>query len=134
MTLIDKLLDKTMPGLEKAMDLTWKRNQAITANIANAETPMYRAVELNFSNELEKAFGSANSVTLKTDPRHMDLSSDSGAHFIPDLSGATKADGNNVDIDLQMGRLAQNSSKYTQAASIMRKQLQQISSAIRQVA
>jgi len=134
MTLIDKLLDRTMPGLEKAMDLTWRRNQAITANVANAETPMYRAVDLNFSNELEKAFGSDNSVTAKTNDRHMDLTTESGSHLIPDLSGATKADGNNVDIDLQMGRLAQNSSKYSQAASIMRKQFQQISTAIRQVA
>lgn len=131
---IDALFDKTMPGLEKALDLTYRRNEAISANIANAETPMYRAVDLNFSSELERAFGKMDSQVVKTNPRHLDLTESSGAHLMADLSGTTKPDGNNVDIDLQMGRLAQNSSKYSQAANLVRKKFQLIGQAIRQTA
>jgi flagellar basal-body rod protein FlgB len=131
--LLNKLFERTAPGIEKALDLTWRRNEAITANIANAETPMYRAVDVNFSSELSRAFGASQSEVSKTHSSHMDLSASSGAHLIPDLSGMTKPDGNNVDIDLQMGRLAQNSSKYTQAANLLRKQFQTLNSAIRQI-
>ena len=132
---IDKLLDPSLAGIEKAMDLTWKRNQAITSNIANVETPQYRAVDYNFSTELDRAFNvfDPSNQIKQTNSKHMDLSSESGAHLMPDLSGATKPDGNNVDIDIQMGRLAYNSSKYIQAANLIRKKFQILSNAIRQV-
>jgi flagellar basal body rod protein FlgB len=50
---------------------------------------------------------------------------------VPDESGMTKPDGNNVDIDLQMGRLAQNSGDYANAAKLIRRQLGLIRTAIR---
>lgn len=129
---IDRLLDKSFPGLTKALDLTWRRNEAITSNVANAETPGYRAVDLSFAGELKKAFGKSGAMELaKTSPKHLELSSEGGAHLIADYSGATKADGNNVDIDIQMGRLAYNSGKYATAASIVRKQLTLLKNAIR---
>jgi flagellar basal-body rod protein FlgB len=130
---IDKFLDKTFPGVTKAMDLTWRRNEAISSNIANAETPGYRAVDINFTNELNRAFetGEASSELRTTNAKHMDVSSSSEAHLMPDFSGVTKADGNNVDIDIQMGRLAYNSGKYSTASSIIRKQLTLLKNAIR---
>lgn len=130
---IDKFLDKTFPGVVKQMDLTWRRNEAITSNIANAETPGYRAVDINFTNELNNAFGiGTEGAALKaTNSKHMDISSSSNAHLMPDYSGTTKADGNNVDIDIQMGRLAYNSGKYSTASSIIRKQLTLLKNAIR---
>lgn len=130
---IDRFLDKTFPGVAKAMDLTWRRNEAITSNVANAETPGYRAVDLNFTSELKKAFEeNPDTDGLKlTDSKHMDVASSSGAHLMQDFSGVTKADGNNVDIDIQMGRLAYNSGKYSTASSIIRKQLSLLKNAIR---
>ncbi|MBN8549619.1 MAG: flagellar basal body rod protein FlgB [Deltaproteobacteria bacterium] len=121
--LIDKIFDNTLPGLTKAMDLTWQRNQAITSNIANAETPQYRAVDVNFEKELETAFGNTTGDLIKTDARHLDTSGSQSAHFTQDTSGATKADGNNVDIDIQMGKLAYNSGQYSIATNLMRKKL-----------
>ncbi len=128
------LFSENLPGLQKAMDLTFRRNQAISSNIANAETPGYRAVDLHFGQELDKAFGASKEVLQKTNPLHMDTSSNSGSHLIQDLSGPTKPDGNNVDLDVQMGQLAFNRSRYAQAASMVRKQFSMLSNAIRQVA
>lgn len=130
---IDGFFDRTFGGITKALDLTWRRNEAIVSNIANAETPQYRAVDLNFSSELERAFEtSSESVPLSvTRPGHMDLSSSSGAHLMSDLSGATRADGNNVDIDIQMGRMAYNSGKYSTASNALRKQLSLLKNALR---
>ena len=129
---IGGLFDKTFSGLEKALDLTWRRNEAITSNITNADTPGYRATDLNFAGELKRAFEHNPTDVSKTDARHMDLSSGEEAHLEADLSGATKADGNNVDIDIQMSDLAFNSGQYSGASRLLRKKLGLIKMAIRE--
>ena len=124
------MLDRSIPGLQKALDLAWKRNEAIASNIANAETPMYRAVDVNFAGELERAFNNSTSKLQKTDAKHLDLSSETQSHLVEDYSGATKPDGNNVDIDIQMGKLSYNRGSYSIAAQLVRKKLQMIRQAI----
>jgi flagellar basal-body rod protein FlgB len=128
----DRMLDSTTQGLERTLDLTWQRNNAISTNIANAETPKYRAVDIDFGGELDRAFKRSNQSMLKTNAKHMDLSSVQSAQVVPDLSGATKPDGNNVDIDIQMGELAFNSGKYAGAVRFLRKKLGMLRFAIRE--
>ena len=130
---IQGLFNNTFRGTERLLDLTYRRNEALTSNIANAETPGYRASDLNFAKELEKAFGQKEEALARTNQKHLVGSQlDQNAHLVPDLSGATKSDGNNVDIDIQMGRLAFNSGQYTMAANLMRKQFQIMLYAIRE--
>ena len=129
---IDRIFDKTYTGLAKALDLAHKRNEAIVSNITNAETPQYRAVDLDFAGELKRAFGSANEELKKTNSKHLDLASSSSAHLVPDMSGATKPDGNNVDLDIQMGQLSYNSGRYTGSANMLRKKLAILKAAIRE--
>ena len=133
-TILDGIFKESLPGLEKALDLSFRRNQAISSNIANAETPGYRAADLSFGHELEKAFGESKQQMVMTDSRHMDISSNSGAHLVADLTGMTKADGNNVDLDIQMGQLAYNRGRYAQAAAMVRKKFSRLANAIRTVA
>lgn len=128
---IGKIFNETIPGLEKALDLRWRRNQAISSNIANAETPTYKARELDFAGELNKAFEKQDQALTITDERHIDTRGFATAHLMTDRSGATKADGNNVDIDIQMGKLADNSAAYGIAANLLRKKLEFIRNAIR---
>lgn len=133
MGLLDGIFDKTTPGLEKALDLAWRRGQALASNVANAETPKYRAVDLEFKSELERAFNVTNTDITKTNPLHMDTGEQGPARLVADLSGATKADGNNVDIDVQMTKLQRNQSDFAEAANILRKQFRVLSQAIRGV-
>ncbi len=132
MAFIERLFDKNYTGLTKALDLSWRRNEAITSNIANAETPQYRAIDLNFAGELERAFGAGSQPLKTTNAKHLDVGSESNAHLVSDLSGATKPDGNNVDIDIQMGQLDYNSSRYSGAANLLRKKLGLLRLAIRE--
>jgi flagellar basal-body rod protein FlgB len=132
MKLLDNLFDRSLTGLSKSMDLTWKRNQALASNIANAETPQYRAVEVTFGKELERAFGSSEESVMRTNAQHLDVGQNQSSRFVPDYSGQTKPDGNNVDIDLQMGRLAQNSGDFINAARLIRRQIGLIKNAIRE--
>lgn len=131
MSIVDRIFDRTTPALERALDMAWQRGQAIASNVANAETPRYRAVDLDFKSELERAFNATPKELQKTNPLHMDTTANSGARLISDLSGPTKADGNNVDIDTQMLRLQKNQGDFTEAATIIRKQLRILSQAIR---
>lgn len=129
---LERMFGATVGGLHKAMDLNWRRNEAIVSNLTNAETPQYRAVDINFGDELKKAFD-ANTTTLSvTNPGHQDIGTHSSAHLQADLSGVTKGDGNNVDMDMQMGKLAYNSGQYSIASNLMRKKLQALGNAIRQ--
>jgi len=132
--ILSQIFDGKYDALGKALDLSWRRHKAISANIANADTPQYRATDLHFGNELARAFEVNQQQVMKTDKGHLDLEEAGSARLIPDYSGATKADGNNVDIDIQMGRLAQNSGKYSQAAKLMRRQFERLSTVLRTVA
>ena len=130
--IMDRIFDRTIDGLSRSLDLSWKRNEVISANIANAETPTFRASDVNFGSALEQAFKAQNKEILTTNPQHLDLSSKSGLERIEaDLSGVTKPDGNNVDLDLQMGRLAYNAGRFSTAANLIRKQLAVYRNAIR---
>ena len=132
MRLLDTIFDRTVTGLSKAMDLTWKRNDALAGNIANAETPQYRAVDVTFGKELERAFGHNNETVFRTQSEHLDVGQNQSSRYIQDGSGITKPDGNNVDIDLQMGRLASNSGDYASAARLIKRQIGLIRTAIRE--
>jgi flagellar basal-body rod protein FlgB len=121
---IDSLFDRTFQGVEKNLDLTARRNEAIVSNIANAETPGYKAVDVNFANELDRAFSgnqNAGSPVKKTNAKHLDTAADSTAHLMADYSGAMRDDGNNVDIDIQMGQLAFNSSRFSMSTTLIKK-------------
>lgn len=134
MDLINSIFDRTMPGLNKALDLHRKRTEAISSNIANIETPGYQAIDVNFAGELEKAFShGGNNKLIKTNSRHIDLAESSGESFLTlDSSGARRADGNNVDIDIQMAKLADAGGAYSKASALVRKKLQVLRYAIRQ--
>jgi len=123
-----KLFDKTFDGIEKAMDVRFKRHAVLSSNVANVETPNYRAREFDFAGEVAKALGRGEEL-LRTSSKHMDISSSEGAHIILDNSGAMKADGNNVDLDLTMGRLSTNASALESAANYLTLKLRMLKAA-----
>jgi flagellar basal-body rod protein FlgB len=127
-----KVFDRTLHGLERSMDLRFKRHAVLASNVANSETPGYRARELDFAGQLEQAFReSPTSEVLKTNPRHIDVTSLSGEHIILDSTGAMGADGNNVDIDVQMGKVSTNARAYESAAGLVSQKFRMIKQFIR---
>jgi len=133
MRFIDSIFDQTVSGLNKAMDMAWRKNKVLVANVANAETPRYQAVSLQFGQELEQAFNrTEKQQMIRTDPKHLEVQTNASAKYVADRSGVMKADGNNVDIDQQMVALASNSSDYANAAQLIRRQLGLVRSAIRE--
>lgn len=125
------LFDKTFSAIEKKLDLHLKRHAVLSSNVANADTPNYIAREVDFAGELKRALGTAEEPLAKTDARHIDVSGSQQAHVVLDHSGAVGADGNNVDLDLAMGKLASNARKYNHAANLLSMKLMIIRMAAR---
>lgn len=137
MSFMDRVLDKTTNGLERALDLQWRRNEALASNIANIDTPQYRAADLNFAGALERAFSEHDTQLDVSNKQHLRLGQNSASiegapHLAADLSGATRADGNNVDLDIQMGKMAQNSGHFNTTSTMLRLKLKLLDTVIRE--
>ncbi len=113
-----KLFDKNLTMLEKSMELRTRKNSMIAANVANRETPGYRAQDLVFEKELNNALHSGQPGPLNvSDPRHFDGVQ---REAIEDVSGSQinsfnpdpRSDGNTVNLDKEMAKLAENQLMY----------------------
>lgn len=97
--------------LKKGLDRAWLRQKAIASNIANADTPGYKAVDVDF----KSVFDAEQSAKVKkTNPKHItppEMDGDGAAVTVRrDIS--MRLDGNNVDIESEMKNLAQNQLLY----------------------
>ncbi|MCR5106689.1 MAG: flagellar basal body rod protein FlgB [Lachnospiraceae bacterium] len=101
--------------LAKAADGAWQRNEAISNNIANVDTPGYKRQDVSFENELKHALKASKYVSLdqKIDELNKDGLDKINPRTYLDHSGyAYRLDGNNVDIDTENVELASNQIKY----------------------
>ena len=98
--------------LDKAADASWTRNEIISNNIANADTPGYKRQDLNFEDELERALGHSRYKTM--DQKVSDIKTKHlQARVVNDYSGFSyRTDRNNVDIETENVMLAANQVKY----------------------
>ena len=121
-------VDKTTDSLQKALDLLQVRQNITTANIANADTPGYKAKKVDFEDSLARALDLDGLRHLETtDPLH--LPSDSGRLFNvePDVYDNPEAnlnnDGNTVDMEKEMAVLTENSIRYKTVTELIKKKL-----------
>ncbi|MBI9011911.1 MAG: flagellar basal body rod protein FlgB [Clostridiales bacterium] len=96
----------------KALDASWLKNEAITNNIANANTPNYKRETVEFEEVLKRAMGNPAISMTKTNEKHMPLMNNMNPVVIKDKSTSFRKDGNNVNIDTEMAYLAENQIKY----------------------
>lgn len=103
------------------------RQQAISTNVANADTPGYQRREVAFESQLQAKIERAKQPSgwmpvAMTDPRHIPLTLDD-LPFVPTTQvmrdTTLRRDGNNVDIDLEMARLAQNEISYNAVSQFL---------------
>lgn len=92
------------------------RQQTISSNIANVDTPGYSAKQLNFETMLQRTInGSSSMVSMaKTSRLHLD-STNSASSFYSTSNrpgGTYREDGNNVDIDTELIDMSETNIKY----------------------
>ena len=97
--------------MQRALDGAWRRHEALANNVANAETPGYKRVDLDFRSHLAEA-SSKGPTLLTTSPRHIVPSRAARMAAGQDHSAITP-DGNSVDIDREMAEVSTNALYYS---------------------
>lgn len=107
--LINKLFSSSITT-EKALDAAWKRNEVISHNLANVDTPNYKRKTIKFEEYLKRE----GSIQLNaTRPGHFKGRNSSHISIAEDNNAlSNRLDGNNVDIENEMALMAKNSIKY----------------------
>jgi flagellar basal-body rod protein FlgB len=129
------IFDRTIGLLERAMDLRGARQRVIASNIANEETPGYRAKELQFKDALSQASKGTTIVHVRsTHPGHIVIAG-GNAQARGRLTEVPAADlpldANSVSLDTEMAKLSDNAMHYNAAAAVTSMRLRQLLSAIR---
>ncbi len=133
-----QLFDETTSLLVRVLDLREARQQLITANIANEETPGYRARDLVFTEALAAALrGQPGANVRATHVPHFGVPGDSLSHVrgrIVELpAGELPLDGNSVNLELEMAKLADNAGKFSGVAQVLGIRFRQLLHAIRTI-
>lgn len=105
--------------VSRLMDVAALRNDVIAQNVANVNTPGYQAMQVQFEEELARAMAQNGDRGTTVKPQVV-----AGGGAMP------RSDGNNVDIDQEMGRLHKNSILFQLFAQFLSTQLSQYRSAI----
>lgn len=112
-------------ALESFVSLSGKREQLITANMANVDTPGYRVHDIDFDHELKKAMN-ASMTNANFDGSEAELSPAS----IEVKGLMERPDGNNVDLDREGMMLAQTQLQHQMGVSLLKHHFHNLLSAI----
>jgi flagellar basal-body rod protein FlgB len=115
-----KSFDLRFDILAKSMSMRLQRHAALAGNIANADTPGYRAKNVSFENELQKAAASKNLSKIQNVKEHTALVDDH----------APRPDGNSVSVDKQMALMTENTITYNATAEFLGRKLKMLKSVI----
>jgi flagellar basal-body rod protein FlgB len=138
-------LDDMLQFNSEALRLRAQRQEMIASNLANGDTPHYKAVDFKFADALRQATGqsSAQLSTVRAEPMartaagHLNAQGTSG-RFSANLSTKVmyrtptqaNVDGNTVDVDAERARFADNSVRYEASLRFLNSQLKTMLSAI----
>ncbi|MBP3620307.1 MAG: flagellar basal body rod protein FlgB [Lachnospiraceae bacterium] len=104
--------------LDRAADASNLRNELISNNIANVDTPNYKRKDLNFE-ALLKAEIAGDDLNKAVTDLNKDLSILEPRIFTDNASLSYRLDGNNVDIATEEAYLAENQIKYQALVDLM---------------
>jgi flagellar basal-body rod protein FlgB len=105
------LFDTTQLALERAIEGAGKRHEALAANLANANTPGYQRVDVDFHGALATAMAAGEDASTRLDRLSFSPVKDASA-------GVTRADGSTVDIEVESAKLAENALEQQAAVQV----------------
>jgi flagellar basal-body rod protein FlgB len=118
--------DNTLTStLESYLRLTTSREQAISANMANVDTPGYHTRDINFNGELKRAM---NGFLSQTEDGMESVQMNPVVQEVPGLM--ERPDGNNVSLDREGLLMSETQLQYQIGIQLIKRQFHQILSAI----
>lgn len=125
--------ESVLSQMKLFLDYSARKQQVITSNLANSETPGYRAKELNFSDLFQQELESGENLRT-TRENHIER----GPTLVREAEVEERAndslgrDGNNVDLDREMTQLAQNVLKFSVVSRLYQQKIQLIKYSLRE--
>lgn len=107
-------------NLERMLDAAAMRHRVIAQNIANVNTPGYTRQEVDFETRMIEALKEARGSSVSVSPE-----------IVTDTASPARADGNNVDIDKEIGEMTRTSLLYETYLQLMVGRLSTMHHAIR---
>ncbi|MEL7187792.1 MAG: flagellar basal body rod protein FlgB [Pseudomonadota bacterium] len=105
---------------ETALRLRAQRNELLASNIANADTPNYKARDIDFASALSTARGGSLDMQTTSDLHRKAWNTPGGGfetmYRIPQQSSL---DGNTVETDVEQAQFAENALQYRAALSFL---------------
>lgn len=118
---------------EKAVTVRVQRAEMLANNIANSDTPNYKARDLDFESIL-KGVESGQSMAMKvTDAGHQGsiINPDFAAEMMYRIPNQPSVDGNTVNLQEEMARYTENAVDYQASFSFLDKKFKGLVSAIK---
>jgi flagellar basal-body rod protein FlgB len=115
-----------MSLLETSLDYSSTQQSAISANLSNLNTPGYQRKDADFATVLSQAAetdGRPAGLLSGSIPKDGGESADGAVPLVTDTSSPMRVDGNNVDVDIEMSKLAKNQIYYQAVSQFMGGQL-----------
>ncbi len=132
----DKLFS-SVDLLQQGLNASWTRNAVIRNNIANAETPDFKSSDVQFESIFASSLNSSDFAGKKTRDKHIDIgasidTADIEAKVVLNEDTSMLFNGNNVDIEAENVKLAQNSIYYNTLQTKLNGELARLKMAIRE--
>lgn len=125
-------IDKALGSLPEHLSVYGKRSSLLASNIANADTPGFKARDIDFRAALGKAAG--DQLALKTTHgKHIDVRGSNS--FQPDplyrVPNQPSLDGNTVDTQVEQAEFAENAVRYQSTLTFLGGRLSSLRLAIK---
>lgn len=132
-------IDDALGVHQKALALRAYRQEVLAANIANADTPHYKARDIDFKASLQGALGGMGGRggqvdLLRTSQRHLPAagSAPAGARLLYRTESQSSVDGNTVDMDVERAAFAENAIHYEASITFINGMLRTLQSAMQE--
>lgn len=118
------------------MDLRSTKHNVVMSNIANMDTPNYKAFDVIIEEEMEKTKGAGHTTSVKrTHQKHLSGRNGAMGDVQPTLEETEQTtlrkDGNTVDLDREMAKLSENNLMYDALAQVISKKFAGLKDAIK---
>lgn len=123
----------SIPVIAKGLDASTLRGRSIADNLANITTPGYQRIEVNFEEQLKKALSDEQVAGFRSDPEHI-RSGRPEVEMVKAVAYRAEdptqySEVNNVDVDAEASKLAENEIMYNFEVRFMRERLESITTA-----
>ncbi|MCX7046233.1 MAG: flagellar basal body rod protein FlgB [Candidatus Sumerlaeota bacterium] len=139
--MIDGIFGRNLGLIEKALDIRMQRQQLLSSDVANIDTPGFRALDVDFKESLQRLISSEEAaqaegaeLTLADNNALQDEMGKPGLKVVGVDGMLIGPDSNSANMELLMGKIQENAMLYKVAAQIVSGRFQKLNSVLDEMA